>query len=60
MHSSNISSSRKGIHMRTIGSLEREDMIFQLTMNTRYTEEALSKLSNEKLIELYQTRVEQE
>lgn len=43
----------------TLGNHERQDIIFQLMMNTRYTESALNNLSNEKLIELYKAKVEQ-
>lgn len=41
----------------TLNRMDREQMIFQLTMNTRYTESALEKLSDEKLIELYKVKV---
>ncbi|WP_313894702.1 hypothetical protein [Psychrobacillus sp.] len=42
----------------TLGNLERQDIIFQLMMNTRMTEQALNKMSNEKLIEMYKAKVE--
>lgn len=42
----------------TLGRMERQDIIFQLVMNTRYTEEALNKLPNDKLIELFKEKVE--
>lgn len=38
--------------------LDREQMIFQIMMNTKYTEDALQKLSNEKLNEMYVAKVE--
>lgn len=41
-----------------LGKLERQDIIFQLMMNTRMTEEALNKLSNEKLIEMFRVYVQ--
>lgn len=41
-----------------LGRLERQDIIFQLMVNTRMTEEALNKLSNEKLIEMFRVHVE--
>ncbi len=37
---------------------ERQDIIFQIKANTRYTEEALNKLPDEKLIELYKVHVD--
>lgn len=46
--------------MRIIGRLERQDIIFQILVNTKFTEEALEKMSNKKLIELYKVKVEKE
>ncbi|MCM3413539.1 hypothetical protein [Metabacillus litoralis] len=38
-------------------SVDRELMIFQIMMNTKFAEEALSKLSNEEITKLYNERV---
>ncbi|MFS0820774.1 hypothetical protein [Bacillus sp. 1P02SD] len=38
--------------------MDRESMIFQIMMNTRYSEEALEKMTNAELEELYQVKVE--
>ncbi|HLR16206.1 MAG TPA: hypothetical protein VK144_10285 [Bacillota bacterium] len=38
--------------------MDREHMIFQIMANTRYTEDALQKLSDDKIIELYKLKVE--
>lgn len=34
-----------------------DEMIWQITMNSNYTEKALVKMSDEKIIELYQVKV---
>lgn len=34
-----------------------QDMIWQLTMNTKFTEEALIKMPTEKILELYRVKV---
>lgn len=39
---------------------DREQIIFQIMMNTRMTEVALNKMTNEKLIEMYKAKVEGE
>lgn len=39
--------------------LDRETMILLIMMNTRYTEDALKKMSDAKLEELYQLKVEE-
>lgn len=39
--------------------MDREQMIFQIMVHTRYTEEALQRLSDEKIIEMYRIKVEQ-
>lgn len=44
--------------MGEFNRLERDDMIWQIMMATRYTEAALVKLSDEKLIELYKAKVQ--
>lgn len=43
-----------------LGRLERQDIIFQIMMNSRMTEELLNKLTNAKLIELYKVYVDKE
>lgn len=39
--------------------LDRETMILLIMMNTRYTEDALKKMPDAKLEELYQLKVEE-
>ena len=41
----------------SLNRMDREQMIFQIMVNTRYTEAALEKLSDEKIIELYKLKV---
>lgn len=41
-----------------LNRMDRDQMIFQIMVNTRYTEEALQKLSDEKIIEMYKLKVE--
>lgn len=38
-------------------SVDRELMIFQIMMNTKFAEEALLKLSDEEITKLYNERV---
>lgn len=38
--------------------MDRDVVIWQIMMRTKYTEEYLSSLSDEKLIELYKLKVE--
>ena len=42
----------------SLNRMDRDQMIFQIMVNTLYTEEALNKLPDEKIIELYQLKVE--
>ncbi|WP_285865157.1 hypothetical protein [Lederbergia lenta] len=44
--------------MSEFNRTDRRDMIWQIMMVTRYTEEALVKLTDEKLIELYKAKVQ--
>lgn len=41
-----------------LNRINREQMIFQLMMNTKYTEDALLKLPEDRLEELYILKVE--
>ncbi len=41
-----------------LNRMDRDQMIFQIVMNTKYTEEALEKLPYDRLEELYIERVE--
>jgi hypothetical protein len=38
--------------------IEREQMIFQIMLNTRFSEEALEKMTDEQLEEMYEVKVE--
>lgn len=42
----------------SLSRMDREQMIFQIMVNTRYTSGALEKLSDEKIKELYKLKVE--
>lgn len=44
--------------MREFNRLERDDMIWQIMMATKYTEAALVKLSDDKLIDLYKAKIQ--
>lgn len=46
------------MNMKYLNRMDREQMIFQIMVNTRYTTEALEKLADEKIIELYKLKVE--
>lgn len=39
--------------------MDREQIIFQLLVHTIYTEEALMKLSDKQLVEMYKVKVEE-
>lgn len=40
--------------------LDREQMIFQIMMNTRYSEDVLKNMPNDELEELYKLKVEKQ
>ncbi len=42
----------------TLNRMDRDQMIFQIMMNTKYTESALKKLPYDRLEELYIEKVE--
>lgn len=41
-----------------LNRMDREQIIFQLMANTRYAEDVLEKMSDEKLLEMYKLKVE--
>lgn len=43
-----------------LSRMDREQIMFQLMVYTRYTEEALNRLSDNKLIEMYKAKVERD
>lgn len=44
--------------MEHLNRMDRDQMIFQVMVNTRYTEELLEKMSDKELLELYKLKVE--
>lgn len=43
---------------KNLSRLDREQMTFQIMVHTRYSEEALEKLPDDRLVELYKVKVE--
>lgn len=41
-----------------LNRMDREQVIFQIMMNTRFTEDVLRKMSDERLKEMYKLKVE--
>ncbi len=41
-----------------LNRMDREQVIFQIMMNTKYTEDILRKMSDERLKEMYKLKVE--
>lgn len=46
--------------MNVYNRTSRDDLIWQLMLNTKYTEEALEKMTDKELLEMYRVHVERD